>query len=104
MTLRERIVNAFVAGFFRLTARVTVEGLDNVPVEGPGIIIANHTSFFEGPLFYIVFRPRRTIALAKKELWNKWLTRTVMNAWQSIPVDRGGVDMKAIRSCFNVLD
>lgn len=104
MTFRERIVNAVVAGFFRITSKVTVEGLENVPEQGPGIIIANHTSFYEGPLFYIIFRPRRTIALAKKELWGKWATRNVMEAWQSIPVDRAGVDMKAIRSCFNVLD
>ncbi len=104
MTFRERIVNAVVAGFFRLFAKVRVEGVENVPEQGPGIIIANHTSFFEGPLFYIIFRPRRTIALAKKELWDNPVTRTVMNAWQSIPVDRGGMDMKAIRGCFQVLD
>ncbi len=104
MTFKERIVNTLVAVFFRVTAKVTVEGLENVPEKGPGIIIANHTSFFEGPLFYIIFRPRRTIALAKKELWEKPGTRAAMTAWQSIPVDRAGMDMKAIRSCFKVLD
>lgn len=104
MTFKERIVNAIVAGFFRVTIKLEVEGLDNVPAEGPGIVIANHTSFFEGPLFYIVFRPRRTIALAKKELWDSFFTRAAMTAWKSVPVDRGGMDMKAIRGCFNVLD
>ncbi len=104
MTFKERIVNAIVAGFFRLTIKLEVEGLENVPAEGPGIVIANHTSFFEGPLFYLIFRPRRTIALAKKELWDSFLTRAAMTAWQSVPVDRGGLDMKAIRGCFNVLD
>ncbi len=55
-------------------------------------------------MFYIMLRPRRTIALAKRELWDKWFSRMVMEAWQSIPVDRGGMDMKAIRGCFKVLD
>ena len=104
MTFREFWVNAVVSLFFRLTCDVGIEGAEKVPIEGPAILISNHTTFFEGPLYYVKLRPRRTIALAKKELWNRAFTRSVMKAWRSIPVDRGGMDMTAIRRCFGVLD
>ena len=104
MTFRELWVNTIVSLFFRLTCTVRIEGADKVPAGGPAILISNHTTFFEGPLYYVKLRPRRTIALAKKELWNRPFTRAAMTAWRSIPVDRGGMDMTAIRRCFGVLD
>ncbi len=104
MTIKERIVNFVVSTFFRLTCKVEVRGLENVPLKGPGILISNHTTFYEGPLFYIKLRPRKTRALAKRELWDHTFTRMAMEAWKSVKVDRGGMDMKAIRGCLGVLD
>jgi len=91
MTFKERFVNFVVSLLFHITCRVEVDGLEYVPLKGPAILISNHTTFLEGPLFYIKLRPRRTVALAKIELWEKGLTRLAMEAWQSIPVDRGGL-------------
>jgi len=104
MRLRERLVNFAVAMFFRISCRWDIRGVEKVPAEGPAILISNHTSFFEGPFFYILLRPRRTIALAKTELWDRAVTRTFMTAWRAIPVDREGMDITAIRRCFGVLD
>lgn len=89
---------------FRFACKVEIEGAEKIPQTGPAILITNHTTVFEGPLFYISLRPRHTIALAKRELWGHGLTRVAMEAWRSILVDRGGMDMKAIRGCFSVLD
>jgi len=104
MTLSERIINGIVSLFFRLTCDVKINGIATLPATGPAILIVNHTSSLEGPLFYVGMRPRRTTAMAKKELWEKWFTRAAMKAWSAIPVDREDVDMKTLRSCFGVLD
>lgn len=104
MTIKEHLVNFVVSTAFRLTCKVEVRGVEKVPLTGPAILITNHTTFYEGPLFYIELRPRKTRALAKKELWDHYFTRMAMEAWESVKVDRGGMDMKAIRGCFSVLD
>ena len=104
MTFKEHLVNGIVSLFLKLTCKVEIEGVEKIPQSGPAILITNHTTTLEGPLFYMSLRPRRTIALAKRELWEHFFTRMAMEAWQSIPIDRGGMDMKAIRSCFSVLD
>ena len=104
MTVKEKFVNSVFKVLFSLTCRLDIDGLENIPSKGPAILISNHTSNLEGPLYYIKLRPRKTIALAKKELWDKSFTRLAMTAWNSIPVDREGMDLKALRSCFDVLD
>ena len=104
MTFKERIVNAAVSLILKITCKVDLQGAENIPLEGPAILITNHTTNLEGPLFYLSLRPRKTRALAKRELWGPYFTRMAMEAWESVPVDRGGMDMKAIRSCFGVLD
>ena len=103
MSLRERFVNFVVRVFLRVSCKLDVQELNRMPLKGPAIFISNHTSNIEGPLYYVFLRPRKTIALAKKELWDKPFTRLAMNAWNSIPVERGGFDMKSMRSCFSVL-
>ena len=104
MTFKERAVNTAVKLLLRISCKIQIKGMEKIPLEGPAIIITNHTTNLEGPLFYISLRPRKTRALAKRELWKNLFTKMAMEAWESVPVERGGVDMKAIRSCFGVLD
>jgi 1-acyl-sn-glycerol-3-phosphate acyltransferase len=104
MTIKERIVNLLVATFFKLTCKVEIRGLENLPLTGPAILISNHTTNFEGPLYYVKLKPRKLRALAKSQLWDHLFTRIAMEAWESVKVDRGGMDMKAIRGCLGVLD
>ena len=60
--------------------------LQKIPKTGPLLLITNHTSVFDGPLIYVFLQPCNVLAMAKKELWNNWFTKMVMNAWSSIPV------------------
>ncbi len=104
MTFKERVVNSAVSLILRITCKIEMEGAEKIPQKGPAILITNHTPNLEGPLFYLSLRPRRTRALAKTELWEHFFTRMAMEACESVRVDRGGMDMKAIRNCFGVLD
>ena len=104
MTYTERVVNALVRAAFNLIARMDTEDLQRLPPRGPGILMTNHTSNLEGPAFYAFLAPRPTTALGKKELWNHWHTRCLMNLWEVIPVSRGDVDRTALRAAFRALD
>lgn len=104
MTLANSITNSILMGFLKLTCKLDLNEFSKIPASGPMIIVANHVSMVEAPLLYLGMRPRRTIAMGKAELWNHFFTRKLMQWWECIPIHRGEADMKALRSCFSVLD
>jgi 1-acyl-sn-glycerol-3-phosphate acyltransferase len=67
--------------------RVRVEGLENIPESGAGIVAANHTSFLDS-LFIPLAIPRRVTYLAKAEYWDSWKTRWFFDLVGQIPVRR----------------
>ncbi len=99
-----RIANSIFRGILRTTCRMNQEELNKVPEHGPMIIVTNHINVLEGPLIYLFMRPRDTIAMAKQELWNHGFTKTIMNWWECIPINRGMLDREAMNSCFGILD
>ncbi len=87
-----KIIDALLNGLFRLVFRMffrfDASPLKTVPLEGPLIITANHIHFLDAPLLYVFMRPRKMIAMAKKQLWENTFTRFIMKRWNTIPVDR----------------
>ena len=70
---------------------VTVEGADNVPLDGPAIITPNHLSFCDS-VFVPAALPRRVWAIGKGEYMDSWKTKHIFPAMGMIPVDRSGGD------------
>lgn len=77
--------------------RLRVIGRHHLPPQGPFIIAANHISEIDPPLLLSAL-PRRPRIMAKKELWDRWVTRTLMEFGHAIPVQRGGADRAALRA------
>ncbi|MFA5514356.1 MAG: lysophospholipid acyltransferase family protein [Sphaerochaetaceae bacterium] len=102
--LQERFVNAILRTFYKIALKVNFDEFNKVPLKGPFIIIANHTSALDGPMMYVFMQPRKMVALAKKELWDNSSTRYLMNLWESIPVDRENMERKSVQRCFEILD
>lgn len=82
--------------------RITVSGREHFPVDGPVVVAANHTGWWDGPLMAIL-APRPVHALTKQEMFVGPLGRFLTRAGQ-IPLDRGGPDPRAIRLALRVLD
>jgi len=104
LSTTERILNRVIKIFLNSIYKLDIADLRNVTRSGPGIVMTNHTSNIEGPAVYVYLRPRRTIGLAKIELWENPITRLLMNVWESIPVHRGRVDSVALRACIKALE
>jgi len=104
MTLKERVINSLIRSILDLFCKIDKRDLNKIPLKGPAILITNHVTTLEGPLFYVNLRPRKTIAMAKAELFDKFFTRTILSTWGAIPVKRGAADMQAMKKCFNVLE
>lgn len=101
---REIIGNAIVSFLLRIACTIHAEELEKVPQRGPLILLSNHTSNIEGPIYYIHLHPRKRTALGKQELWQNPATRFLMDAWGVIPVRRGLMDRRTLQACLDALD
>ena len=84
---------------------VEVDGAENVPLTGPGLITPNHLSFCDS-VFVPAVLPRRVWAIGKGEYMDDWKTKHLFPAMGMIPVDRSGGEAAqvALDTAANVLD
>jgi 1-acyl-sn-glycerol-3-phosphate acyltransferase len=85
--------------------RIRVEGLDNVPTDGPAIMCPNHTSVLDSFLLPVTL-PRRITYVGKAEYLDSWKTRYLFPALGMIPIDRAGgeASRRALDLAAGVLD
>ena len=81
------VARALSAPVRRGLVRLRVEGIENLPSEGPAIIAANHLSFFDSVLLLFAL-PRRVYALGKAEYTERRITRWLFCGAGMIPVRR----------------
>jgi 1-acyl-sn-glycerol-3-phosphate acyltransferase len=87
---------------FALTTRLEVRGRENVPPEGPLLVVANHLNLTDPPLLGISLG-RKTIFMAKEELFRSPLSAYFVGNFGAFPVHRGKLDRKALRQSHEVL-
>lgn len=80
--------HVFIGPVLRLLYRPWVEGLENVPGDGPMILAPNHLSFIDS-LFVPLMVPRRVVYLGKADYFGKWYSWFFRGAGV-IPVRREG--------------
>jgi 1-acyl-sn-glycerol-3-phosphate acyltransferase len=92
------IVTVFVA----LLIRLRVAGVQNVPKEGPVILVSNHLNWTDIPMIGLRLR-RRTHFMAKAELFQKAPLKWLVIGLGAFPVRRGEADRQAIKQAEEVL-
>ncbi|NMN94866.1 lysophospholipid acyltransferase family protein [Antrihabitans stalactiti] len=85
-----------VGPILRLVNRPRIEGLENIPTDGPAILASNHLSITDW-LFLPLMSPRRVTFLAKSEYFTTpgfkgALQRWFFTATGQVPIDRSGAD------------
>jgi len=94
------VMKHVVARTARLVYRPVVDGLENIPTDGPVILAANHLSFIDSVVIPMVV-PRRVSFLAKAEYFTGTglkgsLSRWFFSSLGHVPVHRGkGRDARA---------
>ncbi len=83
-----------VGPILRVLFRPWVKGLDNIPAEGPAVLVSNHLSFSDS-IFLPVAVPRPVVFLAKSEYFNGKgikgkLTAMFFRLSNQLPMDRSG--------------
>lgn len=82
-----------------------MEGLDQVPKEGPVLVAANHVSYLDplGHGYFLLKAGRRPRFLAKIELYKNPLVRRVLEGASQIPVRRGSGDHAPVEAALESL-
>jgi 1-acyl-sn-glycerol-3-phosphate acyltransferase len=79
-----------------------VEGQENVPREGPAILMINHIAFID-PIVVLNVTPRNIVPLAKIEVYDYPVVGIFPKLWGVIPVRREEVDRRAVQQVLDVL-
>ncbi|MCK5767847.1 MAG: 1-acyl-sn-glycerol-3-phosphate acyltransferase, partial [Candidatus Atribacteria bacterium] len=86
----------------KLFWRVEIQGIDNVPKEGSLIVAANHTSNLD-PIILGITMNRKMHFIAKKEVFGNFIGNFICRKLNAFPVDRGKIDIKALKNAINIL-
>ena len=103
MTSFRKGFTAFVTLLFRLIMDLKVEGVENLPLDGPVVLAANHVTNFDVFPMQIGL-PRPLFFMAKSELFKNPIMDVIMRQLGAFPVFRGEKDAWAIRHAAKVLE
>ncbi len=97
-----RLLNVILRALFKLLLNLEVKGLENVPLEGPLILMINHTSLLD-PAMAGGVMPREVVAMSKIENFRDPILSIIVRLYGAFPVRRGEVDLQAARHALEVL-
>jgi 1-acyl-sn-glycerol-3-phosphate acyltransferase len=86
-----------------LLSRWQAKGRENVPREGPLLIVSNHLGHSDQQLLAVSIN-RKIIFMAKEELFSPPPLRFLVQSFGAFPVRRGGMDRGALKEAHRVLD
>jgi len=97
-----RFLNVILRILLKLLVKVEITGMENVPKQGPLILMINHINFLD-PLLPLGLMPRQTTAFAKIETLSYPLLGPLIRLYGVVPVRRGEVDRRALRQALATL-
>jgi 1-acyl-sn-glycerol-3-phosphate acyltransferase len=101
MTARQ-FLNKCLRFAYWLLLRLAVEGADNIPPDGPTILMINHINFLD-PFVVAGSMPREVTAMSKIENFSIPFWGRVFKWYGAIPVQRGEADRTALKAALAVL-
>ena len=79
-----------------------VKGRDNVPAQGPVLVVANHLNLVDPPLLGVSLG-RNVLFMAKEELFRSRFSGYFIRNFGAFPIHRGRLDRQALRQANEVL-
>jgi 1-acyl-sn-glycerol-3-phosphate acyltransferase len=86
-----------------LTFGLRTRGRNNVPREGPALLVSNHQSYLD-PLIVGSASCRRLSFLARKSLFRNPFFGWAIRELQAFPLDQEGIGIEGLRSVIKLLD
>lgn len=98
-----RFCNFVLRILFKILLKLEIVGLENVPAEGPLILMITHTNFLD-PVLAGGVMPREVVMMSKVENFWHPILGILVRLYGAFPVRRGEVDRRALRRSLEVLD
>jgi len=95
-------MNFLGRGMLKLLTRTKVEGIENIPSEGPVILAGNHATYIE-PIMITVFPKRLVEPIGAGDLPFEGIIGTVVSLYGFISLNRGSLDRKGLKKALDVL-
>lgn len=95
-------VRGVVRLLFTLLTRQQISGLENIPAQGPYLIVTNHLGTLDPPFIMAVF-PAPIVVFAASTHRHDLFVGELMNQLGAIWVRRGEVDRQALRAALDAL-
>ena len=87
--------------YFKLFMAFKSQGQENIPGEGPVLLVSNHQSYFD-PIVCSIGMRRELDFMARETLFKGWFGNAIRKL-NAFPVRRGEADMRAIRDIVDRL-
>ena len=102
MTTLYRLCWILIRGFMVVFCRLRIIGAENVPKTGAIILASNHVSAVDPPFLGSTLN-RPLFYMAKKELFSNFILGPLIKRLNTVPVDRGIFDRKALQVSLEIL-
>jgi putative phosphoserine phosphatase/1-acylglycerol-3-phosphate O-acyltransferase len=102
----QRVLQQFARPQLMPYARFDIDGIDNIPRHGPGIVALNHRSYFDaGAVSIAIARSGRAVRfLGKKEVFDAPVIGQLATAMGGIRVERASGSNEPLRAAAAALD
>ena len=101
--MARKLLNLLLRAAYFLALRLEVQGAENVPAEGPLVLMINHVDAMD-PFIAVGVFPRLVTPLSKIEVFHIPLIGFLTRLYGAIPIRRGQIDTQAMRQALQVLD
>src|SRR5512136_1143210 len=88
--------------YLRIVHRLIIRGKERLPVAGPAIICANHTSYLDAMLMSLC-TPRPVRFMVFRDFYAHPVLGFFIRRGGGIPVSQNGTDAEAIKAALHVL-
>ena len=103
MGLSKQLIVALFRAVTNCVFRIDASQLGQVPVNGPLILVTNHIHILEIPVIYSRLQPRPLHGLVLATRWKNPIVAWGLNVCGTIPLERGGMNLDAMRLALDCL-
>ncbi len=89
--------------FFKVAYRIRFVGRDNIPVDGPVLIVSNHASYLDPICLGLASSKRQIHFMARDDLFRIPALKQILPRVNSFPVKRDSSDRKALKEALKRL-